>query len=551
MKMRALPTDVDPNDELLLLAGNADEGDHESACQHDAAQLATVASSNGQAAQNGHIEAKRAAKPRKPRGPKKPPAGADSILPGERPLIVNAERVGSGETAELNPRSMANIIDQILTAAGQWPRRVGNSLFIDDPKHGLQQFAKPADLFGWIHSFAGVRWHKGPGCVLREELFCEAQRTMQPYQAIEAFPHFPPLAGHYYSHPTIVAGDGAALRGLLERFCPATPIDLDLILAMYATAAWGGTGGARTAFVIVSDYGRGVGKTTVVRLLGNLFGGIFAIGKEDRAADITKRLLTPEAATKRITLFDNVKTNRLSWAEYESLITAAEISGHRLYKGERTRPNTLLWTLTLNGPSMSRDMAQRCVVIKLGRPHHSGEWEDDAKDFVESNRWQIIADLAAFFSRPAVALEKHTRWGTWEREILARLPEPVEAQKVVAERQSEMNADDEESADVEDHFRQELERLGYDTATDAVHIPNELAREWYIRATGSPASATAVTRAIRQAHDEGMLPSVKINPCRANGRGFLWLGTMDHPVRYDIAERQQDNRWQENRHWDR
>ena len=69
-----------------------------------------------------------------------------------------------------------------------------------------------------------------------------------------------------------------------------------------------------------------------------------------------------------------------------------------------------------------------------------------------------------------------------------RLPEPTEAQQVILDRQGAVNADDEESADVADHFRQELERLGYNADVDSVHIPNELAREWL---TARPAPTQA------------------------------------------------------------
>jgi hypothetical protein len=449
------------------------------------------------------------------------------------------------------PIPPGEIIATINKRMSNWPRRVNNSSFIDDPDHGLHQFAKPPELFGWLKRHNKVNWMNGGSFTSQAELFAEISRTAQPYAAVEAYPHFPPLAGHYYSHPKLEPGDGSKLRDLIGRFCPATPIDRDLILSLFATCVWGGPGGARPAFVTVSEAGRGTGKTTVLEIAAMQFGGAFAIKASDSADAITKRLLTPAAATKRICVFDNCKTNKLSWAELESLITCREISGHQMYAGERTRPNSLLWCLSLNGPSMSRDMAQRSVIIKLKRPKYSASWEDDTKSFVEDNRWRIMADLNAFFQQPACKLKRHTRWGTWEREVLARLPKPAKAQKLILERQGAANADDEEAADVADHFRQELERLGYDTDVDSVHIPNELAREWFNRATGTINGMTAVSRSIRQAHDEGTLPHLAPNPCRTNGRGFVWSVKHDGKVRYDIEERQRESGWQENRHWDR
>lgn len=459
------------------------------------------------------------------------------------PMLSNAERVGEGQDQETIPKSLAEILVNVDKLTDGWPRRVGATLFIDDPAHGLGHFTKIDQLFGWLSSKAAVEWYKSTGCVSRGEVFAELQRTAQAYRAIEAFPHFPPFSDHYYSHRQITFGSGDYLRGLLDRFCPETPIDRDLILAMFASAVWGGDGGSRPAFVVASDAGRGVGKTTLVEAVGQLMGGMFAISKDDRAGDIAKRLLTPEAATKRVVGFDNVKQNKLSWGELEAFITAREISGHQMYSGERTRPNTMLWCITLNGPALSKDMAQRSCIVKLAKPKHTGDWEDSLRDFIEAHRWQILGDLAAFLNGPAEHLAKHTRWGKWERDILARLPEPAEAQAIIAERQAAVDVDDEESRILEDGFRQELERLGYDPDTDAVHIPNVIARDWYVKATGIQTSTTGATRAINQAATEGTLHGLKLNPSRTHGRGVLWAMAGFTAVAYDLEQRIREHSW--------
>ncbi len=481
-------------------------------------------------------------------------SGQNGHLNGEAhhlPLLANAEKIGEGEDQETHAKSMAEVLAKIGSIADGWPRRVNSTLFVDDEQHGIRLFAKEGELFGWLASKAFISWHNNVGCVRRAEVFAELQRTAPHYRAIETFPHFPPFADHYYSHPTITLGTGAALAGLLDRFSPATPIDRDLILAMFASGVWGGEGGSRPAFVVASDEGRGAGKTALVGGAGRLFGGMFSVRKDEKVDAISKRLLTPEALTKRVVEIDNVKTNRLSWAELEAFITAREISGHQMFAGERTRPNTLLWCITLNGPSLSKDMAQRSVIIKLRRPEHDGDWQDETANYIESNRWQIIGDLAAFLAGPLFPLEKFTRWGKWERDILARLPEPGEAQRVIVERQKQVDADDEESADIEDHFRQQLEALGYDPDVDAVHIPNTIAHDWYKRATGHDTSTTGVTRAINQAANEGTLRCLRINPGRKHGRGLLWAKGRVDTISYDLEQRQRDNSWRDDRHWDR
>jgi hypothetical protein len=265
-----------------------------------------------------------------------------------------------------------------------------------------------------------------------------------------------------------------------------------------------------------------VGKTTLAKAIARLCGGLFDMSHGEAIDVVKKRLLTTEALGKRVVLFDNLKTNKLSWAELESLITANVVSGHRLYAGERTRPNTLTWMLTLNGPAMAKDMAQRSVVIKLNRPQHTGTWEDDLNAYIEANRWAIIADVAAFFASPAATLERFTRWASWERAILARLPEPNEAQAIIVERQGAIDADQDEAGEFEDFVAARLEGLGYDPEAERVFIPNMVGREWLAKVRGEHVSTTAMTRMINQWANEGTAMALKVNPSRSYGRGLLW-----------------------------
>jgi hypothetical protein len=41
---------------------------------------------------------------------------------------------------------------------------------------------------------------------------------------------------------------------------------------------------------------------------------------------------------------------------------------------------------------MSKDMAQRMVVIRVKRPVYDKNWEDETQQFIEKYRWEIIAD---------------------------------------------------------------------------------------------------------------------------------------------------------------
>ena len=334
-------------------------------------------------------------------------------------------------------------------------------------------------------------------------------------------------------------GNGDKLRELIERFCPATDIDRDLIEALVVTLFWGGPGGARPSFAVTSDAGRGSGKTKLISTIGRLGGGVLEISANEPIEIIKQRLLSPEGATKRIVLLDNVKSLRFSWAELEALITCPVISGKRMYVGEGSRPNTIVWSLTLNGISLASDMSQRCVVIKLLKPQFSGDWEESTYAFIDANRSALIADCLGFFQRQRALLPGSSRFGTWERDVLSRLAEPSEAQKVIAERQGTADVEREESDIVQEAFESRLLTLQYSPSIDRVFIPSPIVREWFHAATGEKMTTTGAGRWMRQHIEEGKLPRLSESKSHSHGRGLVWTGkdAGGESIRDDIEAR--------------
>ena len=450
---------------------------------------------------------------------------ATSANPASRFPAVVLNRVDGASEEEKIPLTMAEILERLGQQTDGWPRRVDGALFIDDPAHGIGWLEKPADLFGWFHRRVGrVEWYRGAACVSQGELFSELRRTAQSYTSVETLPHEPLIDGHYYTCGEIQPGNGQRLRELLDRFEPATDIDRDLIQAAFMTAAWGGPAGCRPCFVITSDDGRGAGKTTVAKCLGHVWGGLLTFGHHEDAEKIKTRLLSPDALPKRICLLDNIKSLKFSWAELEGLITTPTIGGHRMYVGEGSRPNHLTWFITLNGASLSTDMAQRSVIIKVRRPTRSANWEEDTTRFIIEHREAIIADCIAALREHPTELDKLTRWATWERHILQRLPDPEEAQRVITERQAAVDVEADEAAVIMDHFAMRLESLRYDVDSQRILIPSTLAAAWYAEATGERKATVGVSRILKQFMDEGRLPRLSVNNCRSYGRGLIWTG---------------------------
>jgi len=455
---------------------------------------------------------------------------------------IEAEGERGRKETEIVPKSLPEIIDNINRLRDHWPRRVDNVLFVDDPQHGIDWFDRrtTSGLFGWLRRHGQVDWKSGGRLVSQAELFAELERTAEKYSAIETYPHEPPLAGHYYRCKPPVAGDGGALRQLLDCFRPATTVDRDLIQSAIMTVFWGGPSGCRPAFVITADAGRGVGKTKLAEAIAFLAGGFIDVSAGEDIGTLKQRFLSPEGQSKRVAFLDNVKSLRFSWAELESLITTPIISGKRMYVGEGQRPNTVTWLMTLNGVSLATDLAQRSVIIKLSKGKNDGPWYENTIRFIDENRNAIIGDIIAALQSEQNAPAEYTRWAAWEQAVLSRLPEPEEAQRVILDRQNEANCEQDEAEIIEEHFAEQLKRLGYDSDRSQVRIPVAVAARWYGWAVGEKTKTTAASKKINQMANENQLQKIAPDPSRTHGRCFVWTGEhadINDAIECDLVQR--------------
>lgn len=445
----------------------------------------------------------------------------------------------TGEGGEQNtPIPMRDIIITIMEQTDGWPRRVGGCLFIQD-EGGVHWLENSSALFGWLSSRSGViEWAKSTGCVTKEELFQELCRTAESYISVEELPHFPPLPRHYYACGEFPAGDDGALTKLIEYFAPATDHDKMLILAMFATPFWGGKPGSRPAFLVTSDVGRGVGKSKITDMLSLLTGGHIELSAGEEASRMRSRLLSPEGLKKRIARLDNVKSLKFSWAELESIITSPLISGHRLHQGEAGRPNNLTWIITLNGASLGTDMAQRVVTIKLSKPNRIGCWEEDVVNLIEGHGDEIIAGLRSFLESDPQPMPDHSRWASWEDQVLSRLVNPWAIQKEIRARSDTSNVDYGVIEQIEEHFEERLTQLGYGNA-QAVHVPVKVAGIWVNEASGTKREYESSFRSLRQYCNEGFTKSISENRSNKYGRGFVFKfeNHIDAPIQYDLKEK--------------
>jgi hypothetical protein len=426
----------------------------------------------------------------------------------------------------------SEIIRKVRGRTGDWPRSVAGTLFVDDPEHGICYFDKRRvdSFFGWLRSAHRVNW-KNAGAA-RGELVSELERTVERYNAVELLPHEPKIAGIYYRGRTPEAGDGTYLQQLVARFYPDTTVDGDLIKAAFMTPMWGGPPGKRPIITITSDAGRGIGKSTLVEVISYLYGGHFDVSPGSDIEQLKTRMLTPSAGTIRIAVIDNVKSMKMSWAELEAMVTAPVISGRKNYHGEGQRPNLITWFVTVNGPAMATDLAQRSAIIKLARAEYDGTWVADTYKFIDTHRNEIIGDIIGALRAEPFPLAKHSRWAGWEADVLCRLPEPGEAQRLILERQGEANVELDEVEVIEEFISNELERLGYDPFTVQVRIPVAFMAKWYKEAIGdSKISTTGASRNLRQKISEGQIKRLSNDRSRTHGRCFIGAGEEADPSR--------------------
>ena len=393
----------------------------------------------------------------------------------------------------METRAVQEIAQQLEALAPGWPKRVGETLFIATPDQQPVYLESPTRLMAWIDSFAKVDWTRGNLSITQERFYEHLRMTVEQFDAIETLPHWPPLERIYYMHQPVPEPAGV-LGKLLDYFNPATPLDRELIKAVFMTLFWGGPPGSRPAFLLTGrdqdpEGGRGVGKTQLSQIPAEeLCDGFVDVAPTDSIADVKTRLLSSERGRCRVARLDNVKSFRFSWADLEGLITSSEISGRALYIGEGRRPNTLVWMITLNGASLSKDMAQRCIQIKLARPVFNPSWEAELRQFIRDNRWGIIADLRALLEAGSDLASPATRWAAWERDVLSKTEGWAQIQEEIKQRQLAVDDDDDERAHVAEYFAGQLRERSHDPDRESIFIPSLTASEWLSDATAHQVS---------------------------------------------------------------
>jgi hypothetical protein len=260
-------------------------------------------------------------------------------------------------------------------------------------------------------------------------------------------------------------------------------------------------------------------------LAEELVDGWIAVDPREDIAAFKTRLFS-EDGHQRVARLDNLKTHKFSWDQMESLMTAGTISGKKLYMGAGRRPNTLTWMITLNGASLSKDVASRSIVIVLDRPPQvDAEWEDDVRTFIRANRPALLAEIRdLILAPPPDTFRAGTRWGPWEKAILSKLKDPAKILETIIHRRKSLDVDEAARNLFIDKVIEELKRYGHDPETAVVLIPVADAALWLCQVERQPMATGQATAAIKIFS----IPNLQKSD-RGDGRYWVWRGKKAKP----------------------
>jgi hypothetical protein len=462
-----------------------------------------------------------------------------------RPGFSNCIRVpkDGGKDGEWDyiPRPATEIADylfKITRKDGTWPKRVDEMMFVEGAGHKPVSLTSATQFFGWLDGRAHVFWMRGPDMVGQERFFEHVRKfRAERFKAIEQFPHWPAMAGAYYMHPPVrPTRSQVLLKEFLDFFQFDSDVDRSLALSAILTPFWGGTPGARPCFRIEGPENdppelmrRYVGKTTFVEVIASLSEGLIDLEEGEDIPALKTRLLSEEGMSRRVLRVDNLKTLRFSWAALEHFITSDVISGKRLFCGEGQRPNTVTCFITVNGGSFAKDMATRVVVIRLKRPKADGEWRKKVAQFIDANRWGLIAEIMGMLSDETGAIVPRGRWAEWQRGVLGKVAKYAACQDAIELRSAELDDDDDDAEQFEQFVAGKLTDRLHDPAVESVKIPVGTMGQWYSEHEHEDYKSKTVTEKLE------LKPLKRLKYKRTKGgRFWMWLGPDGEKGAYDL-----------------
>jgi len=361
-----------------------------------------------------------------------------NAMPLRNYLLETTTDAQGREKPHKRPRNMGDLLADIEERFLGFPRLLGDGALFDfdlDLRQ-IRPIRNASGLFAWIS-------HKGKApadfitqdgahtkAELYEGIFSQATR----YNAVFSLPTEPIRPDVFYltrpdQLPT-ASPDHQVLRDFVDLFNFAGNVDRVLFASFVVTCFYHQHSIHAPIFVITSDDRQEAGKTTAVEMVAHLLGTSIEdqspisvdyrqLQNDSQGDKIAKRILSASGRRKHIFLLDNVD-GPMRCPELAKMVTESTITGMAPYgRGEESRPNDLVYAVTVNDGQMDRDLTRRAVVIKIAKARKSSSWRERVLDYIEAHRLQIAADCLNLLQAGAkIEADPLTRFEVWERRVL-------------------------------------------------------------------------------------------------------------------------------------
>jgi hypothetical protein len=441
-------------------------------------------------------------------------------------------------------KKMNDMIDECHRRFLGFPRKIGNDQLFDHDRdtHRIEYLQRPSSLFAWVQrkSKQTVEWGRLAGCTTKEEMFEGLIAEAHRYEAVSYVPDWPRRSDVYYAHQEIPAPSltHAYFDEFIQFFSPAGDANRTLLKAFICAPIFYRDCVPRPCWILDSQAGPGVGKTTAVEILGMLYScSPIRTSKQELKTDIqelVKRLVSSEGRNSRLLLVDNV-SGTFAVPEFADLVTARSISGKAPYgRGEESRPNNLTYVITANSANLDNDIACRSFYIDFCRPASDPTWKQRIMDFLDCHRMQVFADILDILEKhkPFPDCNPVSRFPEFETEILqavcADMEEYEAACRAIIEARADSNVEEEGAKCIEEMLRYKLVDLGCFPDSRRVFIRSQVVDGWLAELPRGDHRMDIQT--VRNLAKSGIIrnvsPLIKRFPSKKEKRrnGIMWIG---------------------------
>ena len=447
------------------------------------------------------------------------------------------------------PRLINDLLKDLKTRFLGFPKKVGEQLFDQDRETGeIKYIYNMSTLFAWIQQKSGhnAYWGKGEGFVPKGEMFEAVLNSADRCEAISYVPDWPKRKDVHYAHKPLPepSNNHQYFNEFLNFFSPADENQKVFLKSFIAAPLYYIRGVPKPSWIIDSINGAGVGKTTLVEMVAQLYqaessdkGGLVRTSPKElnlNSIEVIRRLVSSEGRLSRMLLVDNV-VGQFRCPSLADMITAGSISGKAPYgRGEESRPNNINYVLTANAASVDNDIAIRSYMVVLKRPKMSVTWRSDIMKYIKNYRMNIIADIIDIlnngydFDIPAPS----TRFPEFEERILAPMCRDFnqynETIKTLQDSRASANSETDEAYEYQDVIEHGLREASVPCTGIPVFIQSAALKHWLRKAFPEERNVNQVLHNIKVMIKNNMIAnidsSVEMWPTTGTKRrrGIMW-----------------------------